>query len=96
MSELHRMGIVHRHLAARNVMLDRWFQAKVNMNLGDFGSARLGVEYTVEVTNKDEKIKKLSYHGNGLLQTLLFIKCLTKLLTFGHLALPCGRYLPLE
>ena len=44
MCELHRLRVVHRNLAARNVMLDKWYQAKV----GDFCLTREGSEYVVE------------------------------------------------
>ena len=55
MAELHRIGIVHSDLAARNVILDKWLQAKI----GAFGLARQGGEYTVETKNDDGTSKKL-------------------------------------
>ena len=55
MGELHRVGVIHHDLAARNVMLDKWFQAKV----GDFGLGKEDSEYPLEPTDDDGNKKKL-------------------------------------
>ena len=55
MTELHIKGIVHLQLAARNVMLDKWLQAKV----GEFGLAREGYEYVVEQEDESGNRTKL-------------------------------------
>ena len=58
MSELHRVGVIHRDLAARSIMLDKWRQAKV----GEFGLAREGNEfneYEMERVNDDGTEKKI-------------------------------------
>ena len=55
MNEVHRLNIVHIDLAARNIMLDSRFIAKV----GDFGTAKFGNEYSIEQHDEDGNRIKL-------------------------------------